>query len=181
MGGIFINYRGEDSQTAATLIDRELTARFGEDLVFLDSRSIQAGSDFVVELLRRVRACSVLLVVIGPCWLTLTNAAGKRQIDDPQDWVRREIAEAFILGLRVVPVLTDGATLPAETELPDDIAGLSRRQYVPLRQRRPGLPRRADHRGRPGVSGGGCCRPRAGRPQQDRRHHHRPGRSSPHH
>jgi TIR domain/NB-ARC domain len=135
MGGIFINYRSEDSQTAATLIDRELRARFGEDLVFLDSRSIQAGSDFVEELLRRVRACSVLLVVIGPRWLTLTNAAGKRQIDDPQDWVRREIAEAFTHELRVVPVLTDGATLPAETDLPHDIAGLSRRQYVPLRHR----------------------------------------------
>jgi len=38
MGGIFINYRGEDSQTAAALIDRELTARFGSDQVFLDSR-----------------------------------------------------------------------------------------------------------------------------------------------
>lgn len=40
MGGIFINYRGEDSQTAAALIDRELTARFGSDLVFQASRSI---------------------------------------------------------------------------------------------------------------------------------------------
>ena len=71
MGGIFINYRGEDSQTAAALIDRELTARFGSDRVFLDCRSIPAGSDFADELLERVRACSVLLVVIGPHWLTL--------------------------------------------------------------------------------------------------------------
>jgi tetratricopeptide (TPR) repeat protein len=43
--------------------------------------------------------------------------------------------EAFGHGLRVVPVLTDGARLPAEVELPGDIAGLSRRQYVPLRRR----------------------------------------------
>jgi hypothetical protein len=27
MGGIFINYRGKDSQMTAALIDRELTAR----------------------------------------------------------------------------------------------------------------------------------------------------------
>jgi hypothetical protein len=37
MSGIFINYRGDDSQTAAALIDRELTAQFGNDQVFLVS------------------------------------------------------------------------------------------------------------------------------------------------
>jgi transaldolase len=56
------------------LIDRELSARLGGDRVFLDSRSIPAGADFVEELLGRLRACSVLVVVIGPRWLTLTDA-----------------------------------------------------------------------------------------------------------
>jgi tetratricopeptide (TPR) repeat protein len=135
MGGIFINYRGEDSQTAAVLIDRELTARFGSDRVFLDCRSIPAGSDFAEELLGRVRACSVLLVVIGPHWLTLANEAGQRRIDDPMDWLRREIVEALAHGRRVIPVLTDGVDVPAEPELPGELAGLSRRQAVPLRRR----------------------------------------------
>jgi tetratricopeptide (TPR) repeat protein len=135
MTGIFINYRGDDSQTAAALIDRELTARFGSDQVFLDSRSIPAGADFGDELLGRVRTCSVLVVVIGPRWLSLTGEAGQRRIDDPRDWLRREIVEAFTHGLRVIPVLMDGVTLPAEDQLPDDIVGLSRRQYVPLRRR----------------------------------------------
>jgi hypothetical protein len=135
MGGVFINYRGEDSQTAAALIDRELTARFGKDNVFLDSRSIPAGADFVEELLGRLRTCSVVLVVIGPRWLTLTDAAGHRRINDQQDWIRQEIVAAFRLGLRVIPVLIDGGVLPAEAELPADIAALSRRQYVPLRGR----------------------------------------------
>src|SRR5215470_2755608 len=135
MGGIFINYRSDDSQTAAALIDRELTAWFGSDQVFLDSRSIRAGSDFVEELLRRVRACSVLLVVIGPQWLTVADGAGRRRIDDPSDWVRREIAEALIHGLRVIPILTGDAALPGEANLPQDIAGLSRRQHLLLRHR----------------------------------------------
>jgi tetratricopeptide (TPR) repeat protein len=135
VGGVFINYRGEDSDTAAVLIDRELAARFGSDWVFLDSRSIPAGADFVDELLERLRPCSVLLVVIGPRWLTVTDAAGYRRIDDTEDWVRREIAEALSRGLRVIPVLTNDAVLPAEEDLPPDIAGLSRRQHVPLRRR----------------------------------------------
>jgi tetratricopeptide (TPR) repeat protein len=135
VGGVFINYRGEDSDTAAALIDRELAARFGSDRIFLDSRSIPAGVDFVEELLDRLRPSSVLLVVIGPRWLTVTDATGQRRLDDPGDWVRREIAEALSQGLRVIPVLTGDAVLPAEADLPDDIAGLSRRQYVPLRRR----------------------------------------------
>jgi Effector-associated domain 1/TIR domain len=135
MTGVFINYRGDDSQTAAALIDRELTARFGSNNVFMDSRSIPAGVDFAEELLGRLRTCSVVLVVIGPRWLTLTDAAGRPRISDPQDWIRREIVAAFSFGLRVIPVLIDGGKLPAEAELPADIAGLSRRQYVPLRRR----------------------------------------------
>jgi hypothetical protein len=135
VSGVFINYRGEDSETAAVLIDRELAARFGSDRIFLDSRSIPAGTDFVEELLGQLRACSVLVVVIGPRWLTLTGPAGRRRIDDPQDWIRREIQEALTHGLRVIPILTDDVALPAEADLPADIAGLSRRQYVPLRRR----------------------------------------------
>jgi tetratricopeptide (TPR) repeat protein len=135
VSGVFINYRGADCDTTAALIDRELSARFGSDRVFLDSRSIPAGADFVEELLGRLRNCSVLVVVIGRRWLTLTDAAGQRRIDDPRDWIRREIVQALSFGLRVIPVLTDDVALPAEADLPDDIAGLSRRQYVPLRRR----------------------------------------------
>src|SRR5262249_4919170 len=94
-----------------------------------------AGADFADELLRRLRACSVLVVVIGPRWLTLTDTAGQRRIDDPRDWIRREIAEALSAGLRGVPVVTGDAALPAEADRPADIAGLSRRQYLPLRNR----------------------------------------------
>ena len=139
MGGIFISYRGDDSDTAAALIDRELTARFGHGQVFLDCRSIPVGADFAAELLGRLRACRVLLVVMGPRWLTLVDEAGKRRIDNPEDWVRREIAEAFAHGLRVIPVLLGGAMLPAADELPPEIAALCRRQYAVLRCRHTGV------------------------------------------
>lgn len=134
MTGIFISYRGDDSLTTADLIYRHLTDPFGSDQVFLDCQSIRAGMDFVDELRGRILTSSVLLVVIGPHWLTFTGKGGRRRIDDPGDWVRREILDAFRYGLRVIPVLLDGVTLPAEDELPGDIAGLSRRQYVQLRR-----------------------------------------------
>jgi hypothetical protein len=133
---VFINYRGEDTHSYGALLYTDLARRFGADQVFLDCESIPAGADFVTELLERVRSARVVLAVIGPRWLTVTGSTGRR-IDDPADWIRRELVEAFTAGVRVIPVLTDHATLPTEAELPADIAALSRCQARPLRYREP--------------------------------------------
>lgn len=138
MGGVFISYRGEDSQSYGALIYHELSRRFGLDQVFLDSESISAGEDFVEVLLGRLRRCSVVLAVIGPRWLTSTDEAGRRRIDSPEDWIRHELIEAFAQGLRVIPILTDNVEIPAESELPTDIAALSRCQYLRLHHRNAG-------------------------------------------
>ncbi|HEX5400891.1 MAG TPA: toll/interleukin-1 receptor domain-containing protein [Pseudonocardiaceae bacterium] len=132
---IFINYRGADSSSYGALLYTELVRQFGERHVFLDCESIPAGADFAAELLSRVRSARVVLAVIGPHWLA--DATGRRPIDDRDDWIRRELVEAFAAGVRVVPILTDDATLPAEAELPADIAVLGRCQARPLRRREP--------------------------------------------
>jgi hypothetical protein len=134
---VFINYRGEDSQSYGALLYTELARHFGDDHVFLDAECIPAGADFVEELLDRVRSARVLLAVIGPRWLTATDRAGRRRIDDPADWIHRELAEAFTAGVRVIPVLTDQAELPTTAQLPAAIAALSRCQYRRLRYREP--------------------------------------------
>jgi TIR domain len=112
-GAVFINYRGEDSHSYGALLYAELSRHFGAELVFLDSESIPAGADFPTQLLTRVRGCAVLLAVVGPRWLSAADAAGRRRIDDPADWIRRELAEAFTAGVQVIPVLTDDADLHA--------------------------------------------------------------------
>jgi tetratricopeptide (TPR) repeat protein len=134
-GGVFINYRSADSHTTAELLDRDLATTFGREHVFLDCYSIPVGSDYVQELLDRVRGCRILLVVIGPLWLSLTTESGGRRIDDPADWIHREITEAFAAGVRVVPVLLDETLLPAEDELPADMGMLARCQAVIVRRR----------------------------------------------
>lgn len=135
MSGVFINYRGEDTHSYAALLYRELTGRFGEDLVFLDSESIEAGEDFADRILGQVRSAQVLLAVIGPRWLTAADPTTRRRIDDPRDWIRCELVVAFAAGVRVIPILTDDATLPTTDELPSDIAVLSGRQFLRLRHR----------------------------------------------
>jgi hypothetical protein len=134
-GGVFISYRGNDCHSYGALLYLELSRCFGTDLVFLDSRSIPAGTDFAIQLLAQVRQARVVLALIGRSWLTATDAEGRRLIDDPRDWVRRELVEACDAGTLVIPVLADGAKLPTEAQLPDDIAWLSRCQYRQLRHR----------------------------------------------
>ncbi|MBV1855167.1 toll/interleukin-1 receptor domain-containing protein [Catellatospora tritici] len=133
--GVFVNYRVGDRHNEAAFIADGLARQFGPSAVFFASRSLQPGGPFAPGLLEGVHQASVLLAVIGPQWLTVTSADGRRRIDDPDDWVRREIAEALAQGIPVIPVLIGDRTLltmpPAES-LPDDIAGLSARQYIRL-------------------------------------------------
>src|SRR5215475_13514724 len=133
-GGVFINYRGEDSYSYGALLHAELARRFGPELVFLDAESIPAGADYVERLLEGVRQSRVVLAVIGTRWLEAADGGG-RLIDDPADWVRRELVAAFDAGVLVIPVLTDGARMPTEAELPGELAALGRCQYRRLRHR----------------------------------------------
>jgi hypothetical protein len=102
MHEVFINYRTDDGNTAAALINKELIARFGDGHTFFASRSIKAGEPFPDSLLRAVRRCHVLLAVIGPDWAN-APLLGKKE-----DWVTRELLEARAFEIPVVPVLAGG-------------------------------------------------------------------------
>ncbi|MFW5418842.1 toll/interleukin-1 receptor domain-containing protein [Nocardiopsis sp. CNT-189] len=135
MNSVFVNYRSSDEEASATLVERELSARFGADEIFRASKSIRPGEDFERALLRAVHRCDLLLAVIGPRWLDAPGREGGRALDDPDDWTRREIAEAFAYGITVVPVLVGSAGRLPEGALPEDIAALGRCQYRRLNHR----------------------------------------------
>jgi hypothetical protein len=136
MGGIFINYRTVDSALGAVMLDEKLIARFGPDAVFRDNRSIELAAEFEPYLGKRLRASSLLIVIIGPHWLTEAKG-GRRLIDDPDDFVRREIAEALTLDIDVLPVLIGDTQLPAAAVLPAEVRGLAGRQFHTIRARDP--------------------------------------------
>lgn len=131
MTKIFINYRSYDDGAAAALLDNILSDRFGPDRVFRDSRTIPLGTDYRPDLWGNLARSSAVLVVIGPRWLSVENGRG-RKIDDPDDFVRREIALALQIGINVIPILVGETPLPAEADLPDDVKGLTHRQHLRL-------------------------------------------------
>jgi hypothetical protein len=130
---IFVNYRSRDESGTALLLKRELSRRFGAENVFIDSGMIPPGSDFEHALLRQVRRADALLAVIGPRWLTAEHPAGGVALHRRDDWVRRELAEAFAAGVPVVPILVNEATRLTKEPLPDDIARLRTCEYLTLR------------------------------------------------
>jgi len=131
---IFINYRSGDDPGTAMLLKQGLSRHFGEDNVFIDS-SISPGKNFERELLSRVRRSDVVLAIIGPRWLTASHPTGGPAIEREDDWVRRELAEAFANGVRVVPVLVNDTARLTDAALPDDVAPLTKCQYLTLRHR----------------------------------------------
>ena len=132
MGGIFICYRREDSIAYAGRLYDRLADQFGEEQIFMDIDTMRAGLDFVNQLENAVAGCDILIAVIGKSWLTTTNEDGKRQLDDSQDFVRIEIKAALERNIPVVPLLVGGAVVPKGTDLPNEIAPLSRRHAVEI-------------------------------------------------
>ena len=128
----FISYRRDDSGGHVGRLYDALVARFGSHRLFFDIDHIGVGQDFVQVLDDAVTRCSVLLVVMGKRWVG-PGDAGARRIDDPGDFVRMEVAAGLKReGLRIIPVLVHGATMPSPESLPEDLRVLTRRNAFEL-------------------------------------------------
>src|SRR5262245_611716 len=137
MAGIFVSYRRDDSRDiAGRLVDR-LHQHYADDQLILDIDAIPPGTNFDVVLTERLKACDVLLAIIGPQWISAKDASGRRRIDEPNDYVRREIAAALQRDdVRVIPLLVSGAEMPCAADLPEDLKPLVSRQNYQLRYER---------------------------------------------
>ncbi len=134
MPRVFISYRRADSITITGRIYDHLVRAFGDDHVFKDVDDIPVGVDFRRVLQNEVGGCDVLLVIIGPQWLRLTDEQGRRRLDDPHDFVRIEVAAGLARqNVLVVPVLVSGATMPAPADLPPDLVNLAYRNAAIVR------------------------------------------------
>ncbi|MGD0700449.1 MAG: toll/interleukin-1 receptor domain-containing protein [Trebonia sp.] len=124
--GIFISYRHADALPHARLLQFNLRERFPDAPVFMDLDSVEAGLEFAKVISDAVNSCGVLVALIGPNWATLSDQEGRRRLDNPDDYVRFEIRTALKRGIRVIPVLVEGAEPPRPQELPSDLRRLAR-------------------------------------------------------
>lgn len=120
---IFISYRRTDSAGHSGRLYDSLSTYFGQDRVFIDIDQIQGGDNFVSAIKSTLDQTGAVLAVIGRSW-TVGDEAGKRRLDDPDDYVRREIVSAFAANIPVIPVLVQQARMPQQEALPVELKSL---------------------------------------------------------
>ncbi len=131
-GRIFISYRREDSSYAAGRLYDRLSQHFGEDRIFMDIDTIKLGVDFVSRIETAVSNCNVLLAIIGQRWLSASDSEGQQRLEDPNDFVRLEIATALSKDIHVIPLLVEDAAIPKTAELPKNLHALVRRNGMEI-------------------------------------------------
>jgi TonB family protein len=129
---IFISYRRSDSEGEAGRLFDDLVAHFGEQMVFMDVAGIEAGRDFRKVIEESIAGCGVLLVMMGPSWATAKDENGRLRLEDPNDFVREEVASALRRDIPVIPVLVRGAKMPRPEQLPESVKDLVFRNAVEL-------------------------------------------------
>jgi ABC-type glycerol-3-phosphate transport system permease component len=130
---IFISYRRADSRSFTERIADVLTVEFGTSNIFQDVDDIPAGEDFRRVLREAVQSCDAVLVVVGRQWLTVTDEAGQRRLDDPNDFVRIEVESALTQDKLLIPLLVDNAAPLDASALPPSMRELAYRNVAPIR------------------------------------------------
>ena len=132
MRTVFISYRREITAGEARALYNDLANRLGENSVFMDVDSIALGRDFRSALQNTLASCDLLLVLIGRNWADVRDEGGQTRLENPGDFVRLEIETALKRDIVVMPVLVQGAHMPAAEQLPQGIKDLAYRNGFEL-------------------------------------------------
>ncbi|WP_406692091.1 TIR domain-containing protein [Saccharopolyspora sp. ID03-671] len=104
MPEIFVNYRSGDSgEFAAVPVEKALSDRFGDKLVFRDA-NMDPGENYRTRLHRESSTTTVLLVLMGAGWAKFPDEDGNPLLARENDFIRFEILNAKRAGARIIPV-----------------------------------------------------------------------------
>lgn len=133
MPKIFISYRRQDNLTKTDLIYTSLKNWFGKENIFRDLNNIEPGSRFYTDIQYEIDKADVLLVFIGKEWLNLLKQ--RRQNSFDRDILIFEIESGLKRGhsIEIIPVLFDDTPFPEPNQLPEEVRGLTKNQFIRIR------------------------------------------------
>jgi hypothetical protein len=103
----------------------------------MDFKSLRPGSNFVKQIVKTIGSCKALIVFIGPKWINSLDERNKKIEDSlAEDYVMIEIAAAINIGIPVIPLLLDGAKMPREKEIPDDLKAFAKHHAFEISTKR---------------------------------------------
>lgn len=120
MAHVFISYRRADTGAYMDRLAERLTVfKIGN---WCDREGIDPGERWDNEIRSALSECTIVLVLIGREWQGV-------RLDDPDDWVRRELELAHTMNKAIVPVFLDGVRPPLDTSsLPQTLRFLAKHQ-----------------------------------------------------
>ena len=97
MPGVFISYRRDDSSQVVERLQEVLRNIYADLEIFVDTEVIKPGEDFPKVLQHHSEQDLVFLAVIGRKWQGDPDGKFATRLQDPDDWVRREVGEATVV------------------------------------------------------------------------------------
>jgi hypothetical protein len=129
---IVISYRRQDSNDIARRIYEELKAKYGAKSVYIDIESIQPSADYRIHIRQTLERALVMLAVVGTEWRG-ARPDGSVRIFEPNDPVRDEVETMLANRRAVMPILVNGAVMPADTEIPESLRPFRYRHAIAVR------------------------------------------------
>ena len=132
---IFISYRRDDTSGYARAIYQHLVRHLGQAAVFMDVEGLAPGVDFAGQVRKELSNTKLMLVLIGANWIGVRTNQQPRLLDD-NDFVRLEVSIGLASNTPVIPVLLGNATMPIDTDVPEEIQPLLRLQAAQVTHQR---------------------------------------------
>ena len=131
---IFVSYRRGDAPGHVGWLVECLNQLSDRIDIFRDVVAIQPGDGWEHVIKDAVRSCDMFVCVFGPNWFDLLHEKAKGGARDvAAEEVRLAIATDAAADRVVVPLCASGASLPTESELPEDLTPLLDHNLVTLR------------------------------------------------
>ncbi len=118
---VFISYRHHDAREIVDRMFDYLDKDLGANHTFRDVEGIGSGDLIRERVDSALKACKIMLVVIGKEWTEKGDLEQKRRLYDPEDYVFHEITTALRANLPIIVVTVHNADLPDKTLLPAEI------------------------------------------------------------
>jgi hypothetical protein len=133
MNRIFISYRSSDGKKDADRLCADLSRIFGEDQVFFDKQDLRGGRSWRSAIDAALGARPVVLLLVTPELVAAPATTGGRRIDQEDDPIRNELLTAHARGAVIVPLLTEGMSMPGKPDLPEPLRFLTEAHALKLR------------------------------------------------
>lgn len=123
MSQIYVIYRPQDSRKRSQEIISALQKLYGKSNI--TSPDYDSYVD-VYQIEQQVKKTNYLIVVIGNYWADMVDEQGNNLLQSVYDPVHMAIATAIQSKKRIIPILTDGASMPRGARLPHELRPLTR-------------------------------------------------------